>query len=222
MEKQDIESLREAKRLLENPGLAAKLTNLIGSPIEAGLKRLPDRFNNQLGAVTRKSLLYAMKVTLFTMKDTPGKTKANRRHKLAAGTSGALGGAFGLAALTIELPISTTIMLRSIADIARSEGESLALNEAKLACIEVFALGSPSSDADDAVESGYFAVRAALAHSVSESAKYIATHGLKQEGAPVVAKLITKVANRFGVQIGEKAAAQAVPLIGAAGGALIN
>jgi hypothetical protein len=35
-------------------------------------------------------------------------------------------------------------------------------------------------------------------------------------------RLITMVAERFGLQITEKAAAQAVPAIGAAGGALIN
>ena len=44
-------------------------------------------------------------------------------HKLLATASGAAGGAFGLAALPIELPASTIIMLRSIAEIARNEGE---------------------------------------------------------------------------------------------------
>ena len=39
--------------------------------------------------------------------------------------SGAAGGAFGLATLPLELPVSTVIMLRSIADIAISEGEDL-------------------------------------------------------------------------------------------------
>ena len=37
--------------------------------------------------------------------------------------SGAAGGAFGLATLPVELPVSTIIMLRSIAAIARNEGE---------------------------------------------------------------------------------------------------
>jgi hypothetical protein len=41
-------------------------------------------------------------------------------HKALATASGAAGGAFGLAALPFELPVSTIIMLRSIADIARS------------------------------------------------------------------------------------------------------
>jgi hypothetical protein len=58
--------------------------------------------------------------------------------------SGAIGGAFGLTALAVELPLSTAIMLRSIADIARSEGEDLTMVESRLACLEVFALGGRS------------------------------------------------------------------------------
>jgi hypothetical protein len=75
-----------------------------------------------------------------------------------ATASGAAGGTLGLAALPVELPVSTVIMLRSIADIARSEGEDLSDPEAALSCIEVFALGGRAGSAD-ASESGYFAVR---------------------------------------------------------------
>ena len=60
--------------------------------------------------------------------------------------SGAIGGAFGFAALAVELPISTTILLRSIAEIARAEGEDLSRPEARLACLEVFALGGQKPD----------------------------------------------------------------------------
>jgi hypothetical protein len=38
----------------------------------------------------------------------------------------------------------------------------------------------------------------------------------------VLVRLIAKIAERFGIQVTEKAAAQAVPAIGAAGGAIIN
>ena len=62
-------------------------------------------------------------------------------HKALVTTSGAVGGSFGLAALPIELPISTIIMLRSIGDIARSEGEDLTTPETALSCLQVFALG---------------------------------------------------------------------------------
>jgi hypothetical protein len=41
-------------------------------------------------------------------------------HRALVTASGAVGETFGLAALPVELPASTVIMLRSIADIARS------------------------------------------------------------------------------------------------------
>ena len=146
---------------------------------------------------------------------------ANLLHKAMAATTGAGGGAFGLAALPIELPISTIIILRSIADIARSEGEQIKSADAKLACIEVFALGGRRSN-DDATETGYFVTRAALAKAVSEAAEYITERGVVEEGAPAIVRLISQIAARFSVSVSEKAAAQLVPIVGAAGGAMIN
>ena len=78
--------------------------------------------------------------------------------------------------------MSTTIMLRSIADIARSEGERLRTPEAKLACLEVFARGGRSTT-DDANESAYFIMRGTLAKLVSEAAKYIAEKALRRRGS---------------------------------------
>jgi hypothetical protein len=135
--------------------------------------------------------------------------------------TGAGGGSLGLPALAVELPVTTTIMLRSIADIARSEGEPVSQLETKLACLEVFALGG-SAKSDDGTETGYFFVRATLARTISEAAQYIAEKGIAKEGAPVLVRLIAVLASRFGVIVSEKVAAQAIPLIGAAGGALIN
>jgi hypothetical protein len=71
-------------------------------------------------------------------------------------------------------------------------------------------------------ESAYYAVRVALAQAVSEAATHLgAKAGAKVAGAPLV-RLIAEVAGRFGVQVSQKAAAQAVPIVGAAGGARIN
>ena len=67
------------------------------------------------------------------------------------------------AVLAIELPVSTTIMLRSIADIAQSQEHTLSDMETRLACLEVFSLGSSKNSEDDASESAYFAARATLA-----------------------------------------------------------
>ena len=76
-------------------------------------------------------------------------------------------------------------MLRSIADIARSEGEDLSDPESALSCVQVFALGGRAGSAD-ASESGYFAVRGMLAKSVTEAARFIAERGVIEQGAPVV------------------------------------
>lgn len=213
--------LQTAKNLLENPGIAAKITNYIGTPIEKGLGLLPESWNKSIGDVTQTALLKASEAAIFTMKDVPGESSSNIWHKLGVAVSGGVGGFFGIAAISVELPISTTIMLRSIADIARSEGESINSAQTKLACLEVFALGGESSD-DDGAESGYYAVRAALAHSVKEAFEYIVKGGTVETGGPMLVRFIAEIANRFGIQVSEKAAAQAIPALGAAGGALIN
>ena len=150
-----------AKSSLENPGLAAKMTNLIGTPIEnffeKGLDLLLASWSKNIAKVTEKSLMKASDVAIFTMKDNPGEESSNIWHKLGFVVSGGVGGFFGSAvvAVAFELPISTSIMLRSIADIARSEGESISALQIKMTCLEVFALGG-KSDSDDGSETGYY------------------------------------------------------------------
>ena len=218
---EDQEALRYAKGLLENPGLAAKITGLIGMPIEMALQRLPEKWAQVVNTATKKSLETALQAALLTIDDKSQSNSWEFLHKLAVAATGAGGGALGLLGLPVELPVSTTIMLRSIADIARSEGERLRTPDAKLACLEVFALGGPSKS-DDASESAYFLMRGALAKSVSDAARHIAQRGLVEEGAPAIVRFITQLATRFGVNVSEKVAAQAVPIVGAAGGLVIN
>ena len=217
----DLSTLTTAKQALENPGLAARVTDLIGTPIEKGFELLPEKWRGSVGAATNRALSGALSVALRTV-DRKGTAIPNDGwHKLAAGTLGGVAGAFGLVALPIELPITTAVMLRSIAEIARSEGEDLDDPVVGLACIEVFALGGGSSD-DDAAESGYFVTRALLARSITEAAEFIAERGVIEESAPAIVRFIAAVASRFGITVSEKAAAMAVPIVGAAGGALIN
>lgn len=217
----DLSDLRSAHRLLENPGLAAKISNLVGTPLERGFAMLPARWSAAVTVATRTAIEKALDLALRTLDHTADAGPANRLHKLAVGTTGAAGGAFGLAALPIELPLSTTFMLRSIADIARSEGEDLRSAEGRLQCLQVLALGGPAA-ADDATDTGYFAVRAALAQAVSEAARHVAKHGLAAGGAPAIVQLISQVASRFSVNVSQKLAAQAVPVVGAVGGAVVN
>ena len=217
----DQVSLARAKALLENPGAAATVTNLIGMPIERAMALLPERWADAVNAATRKALETALKAALLTLDDAPVSRSREFLHKLAVAATGAGGGAFGLVGLPVELPLSTTIMLRSIADIARSEGESLAAPEGKLACLEVFALGG-RRPTDDATESAYFAVRGVLAKAISEAAQFMTEKGLVEEGAPALVRLVAQIASRFGAVVSEKVAAEAVPIVGAAGGAAIN
>ncbi|MFD1293050.1 EcsC family protein [Lutibacter holmesii] len=218
---QDKQELVVAKQLLENPGIAAKLTNFLGTPIEKGFEVLPENWKHKISVITQKSLLKATETAILTMKNTPSKTPSNKWHKLSVATSGGIGGFFGFTALAIELPVSTTIMLRSIIDIARSQGEDVDTYETKLACLEVFALGGKTT-LDDATESGYFTMRTLLAKSISESMQHLGSKTASKETAPALLKLISSISQRFGIQISEKAAAQAIPILGAAGGALIN
>ncbi len=151
----------------------------------------------------------------------------DRGHKALAAVSGAIGGAFGLSTLAVELPVSTTLMLRSIAEIAQREGEDLGDPEAALACMQVFALGGRGTTqgegaAGNAAESGYFAVRGALAKAMSEAARYAAGRGLVDESAPALMRFAGQVGARFGGVVSQKLAAQAVPVLGALGGAAVN
>ena len=212
--------LAEAKALLEQPSMAARLSNYVGQPIELLIDRLPAGSSEMIARATDQALRAALRVALTTLRPEQ-RLRSNRLHQLTATASGVAGGAFGLPALTVELPLSTTIMLRSIADIARSEGEDLGMPAAQLACIETFALGGPRSD-DDATESGYFAIRAVLAKAVSEAASYLAANRVAAEGAPILVKLVAQVASRFSIPVTSKVAAQTVPVIGGVGGGVIN
>jgi hypothetical protein len=214
------EELREAKRLLERPSLAARMTDALGAPIERGFDLLPEKWAQTVHSAVRISLERALGVAVRSLGRRP-RIARDRFHKLAVAATGAGGGAFGLAGLVVELPLSTTLMLRAIADIARSHGEDIRSIEPQLACLEVFALGGRSST-DDAAETGYFAVRSALAGSISDAARYIAQRGVQEKGAPVLVRLMAAIGSRFGVVVSEKVAAMAVPVIGAAGGAVIN
>jgi hypothetical protein len=217
---EDLKKLQQAKNILENPGIAAKLTDVLGAPIESGFKKLPENWSEKINEITKMALLKASDAAIFTMKDNPGEKSSNKLHKLSVAVTGGVSGFFGLPALAIELPISTTIMLRSIAEIARSQGESISDSDTKLACLMVFALGGRTKN-DDGTESGYYIIRTLLARSVSKSSAFL-TKGVINESAPALLKFIGNIASRFGIQVTEKMAAQAMPLVGAAGGAIIN
>ncbi len=221
-----LAELKEAKRVLTHQGLADRLTELLGMPVTATMRMLPDVAESAVHASINKALRMSLDVAVRTLGE-PGGSPRLLGHKWMAGLTGAAGGAFGLASVAAELPVSTLLILRSVADIARSEGEDLTDLQTRMACLEVFAFGGESdavegSDLEDKTEIGYFAVRAALAKQTADAAKYVAKSGVVDATSPPLVRLISEIGKRFGVVVSEKIAAQAIPVVGAVGGALIN
>jgi hypothetical protein len=218
----DQKALEEAYGQLERISYAARLTNLLGRQVELAGSFIPERARKIASRAVEKALQAAMHVALRSLgKPAAGVGGSKRMHRTLATASGAVGGAFGLASLPVELPLSTVILLRAIADIAHQQGEDLANPETALACMEVFALGG-RTPTDDYMDGGYFAIRTLLARTVSEATRYVAATGAANETAPILVRLLGQIAARFGVVVSQKISAQAVPVLGAFGGAAVN
>jgi hypothetical protein len=217
----DLHTLRRAVTRLEHPSLAARLSAVVGTPIELALQLLPRRWYRRVHQAAEGAVATALRVAVAPMQANPTPPSRDRFYSLLGIASGAAGGFFGLPGLVVELPVSTGIMLRGIAEIARREGEDLQALETRLACVQVFALGG-RSHADDAAETGYYGVRLALATSVTSAVEQLAHHGSAAGSAPIMARLVQGVAARFGTTLSQKAAAQLVPIVGAVTAATVN
>ncbi|MBM6582521.1 EcsC family protein [Microvirga sp. BT689] len=216
----DRAALRRAINALEGPSYVARLSALAGRPIELLGQALPQVASDMISKATQAALTRALRYALLTIPK-EGRDPESRVHKALAVLSGAMGGALGISAVLMELPISTTIMLRSIARIAQSEGEDLEDPETALACLQVFALGGRTGS-DNLHETGYFAVRAAMAKSVSRALQQVAGRGVVDDSASAIVRLLAQIGSRFGLVVSQKVAAQAVPVVGAIGGAAVN
>ncbi len=217
----DLRDLAYARSKLEHPSLMARIANLVGRPLEFAFKLMPESWNRRIGGITHDALLKGLDFSINTLGASAPQPSHDQLHRVLVIGSGVLGGSMGVATIAVELPVSTCIILRSIADIARSEGHDISALDVRLACLEVLALGGRSK-ADDATDNGYFAVRAALARSVSEAATFISERGIADQGAPPLARLVAAIASRFGADVAEEVAAKAVPVVGALSGATVN
>ncbi len=216
----DEAALAEAVRALEGSSFASQISGLVGRQLGFAGDLLPARVAETANKAAATALRFALRGAVRSLSPQTETAPRKRMHLAAVAATGAIGGAFGLATLPVELPLSTTLILRSVADIARQAGEDLDDPEAMLSCLEVFALGTGSDVVSG--ESSYFAVRALLAKSVTEATRHIVARGITDEAAPVLSRLLGQIASRFGVVVGQKVLAQAVPIIGAVTGAGIN
>ncbi|KVD75029.1 peptidase [Burkholderia ubonensis] len=227
----DRDALRRAKQVLESPSLTMKLTGLLGAPIEKMIGRLPDFATGKINDATQLALRKCLNLALRTLGKPPAPDAdapdmhdkpSNLLHKLAVATTGAAGGAFGFVALPVELPVTTTLIFRSVCDIARSEGEDLSSVDAQLQCLAVLGMGGNPDKKEEDADLGYFVLRGALAQAISKASSDITSKGIGAHGSAALFRLVQTIASRFSVQVTEQMAAKSIPAIGAVLGATVN
>lgn len=230
----------EAARYLERPSFLLRTANLLGQPLEVIGRHLPQAWQRMAGSIVDGALNRALDVALRNLPaavpqgeiDVTSALRGRWRRNLLTGMTGALSGTFGLPALVVELPVTTTLMLRNIATVAALSGEDLNDPSLRLQCLSVFHLGGAAGvETPDltAMESSYYAARLSLAGVTREATRYVATvtteqlaSDLARGTSPALVRFIAQIAARFRVVVSEKLLAQAAPAIGAVGGGLIN
>jgi EcsC protein family len=214
------QALQRAIMNLENHDFAARLADYAGRPITRALRLMPKAASDRFNRIVETAILNSLNIAIRSIEPNAKRPPARRAASVLAGLSGGVSGFFGIAALPIELPVTTTLMLRAIADIARHHGEDLSTLEARLACVEVFALGAP--EAERKMGLGYYASRALIGRLAADATAIFVERGVANISAPVVSSLVTEIATRFGVVVTERSAASALPVLGAVGGATVN
>ena len=210
------QALRTAFVLLERPDFAARLGELAGKPARSAL-RISPILETRLTRAVDAALQRALDVAVRSLDPHPKRGDASFA---LAGAGGALSGFFGAGALALELPLTTVLILRAIAEIARRHGEDLSRLETRMECVGV--LGLSARAAKHGPNVGYLATRAALSRLVADASSAIVRRGAAAASAPAVGALTAAVAPRFGVAVSERAAASALPALGALGGAALN
>jgi hypothetical protein len=217
----ELRILRRAVSILERESFVAKLTELTGEPVTRILKMLPRVASTGIHRAVQAALNRALTVALTGLDRPSAFHPPPWAFQAMSGITGGAGGFFGLPALMLELPVTTVLILRSIATIARRRGEDLSDPAARLACLEVLAL-APKNRKGIVAETSYYAARAFLAKTVSEAAANFLERGIANSSAPVIVDLVASISSRFGTVVTEKTAAGSIPVIGAIGGAAIN
>jgi hypothetical protein len=192
-------------------GLFIKLIGWAGEKAESAIQQLPAGWQDRIGEASHAALKTAYAAALYSQPDCDADglwhratrwSQGERWHLAATAASGAIGGLGGIATALADLPVATTLILRSVQQIAAEHGEDVADPQVRAQCLAVFAMGGPLPE-DDAGPAGLWATRLALT-------------------GKTVAEMLVAVAPRFGVAVSQKALAQATPLIGAAVGAAVN
>lgn len=196
----EAELERIARRYSAAGGLGINVLNLIGGQAENLLERLPASVRKQLESATVRALDHAMNAAHKSRGAVPD--QAAWLNSAVSMGLGAAGGVGGLPTALAELPVTTTLLLRVIEGVAVEHGFDPELESVRFDCVRVFSAAGPLAD-DDGADLAFLSARLAL------SGKAVQT-------------IIHKVAPRLAVVMGQKLAAQAVPVLGAVAGAATN
>lgn len=191
---------RLARRYLDAGGLGMDIMEVVGDGAESLIERLPGFVRGRLDSITRTALDRAFGAAAGSrrvMRD-----RGTVFNRMASTLSGAAGGLGGLPGAVIELPVTVTLLLRAMLDIAAEHGLDTDSEEVRAECLRIFAAGGPMAE-DDGADLGLLAARLSVTGQTVQS-------------------LIAKVAPRLSVALGQKLAAQAAPVLGAVAGASIN
>lgn len=191
---------RLARRYLNAGGLGMEILNLVGGKAEGLIERLPAPVRGRIDHITTAGLNSAFHAAARSRRVLGD--RGDWFNRLLSTASGAVGGLAGLPGAMLELPVTITLLLRAILDIAAEHGLDPASDDVRMEALRVFASAGPLSD-DDGSDLGLLAARMTLT------------------GATVQG-LIARVAPKLSASMAQKLAAQATPLIGAAAGAAIN
>jgi hypothetical protein len=177
-------------------GPVMRLVNRMGGTLESQLGALPAGIRLQIERITAQAL--AASYGLAGRAPDLGE----RAPMFAAIAAGAAGGAGGLATAVAELPVTVTLFLNAIRAVATEHGLDPDDDRVRAECLQVFGAGSPLAS-DDGVNTSFVTSRLALTGSA-------------------VTNLINAIAPKLAAVLGQKLAAQAVPVIGAVSGAALN
>lgn len=200
-----------ARQYAEASGLVIKLASWAGDKAHGLMAKAPPDWQQRIEDATDLALRASYAAAFATQADADSGTYLNRAlswaqgerwHQIAAGFTGAVGGLGGIATTLIDLPVTTTIILRSVQEIALGYGEDTSDEAVRVQCLAVFGFGGPLAD-DDEAETGLFASRVAMSGAA-------------------LAEMVKLILPRFGVIVSEKALAQVTPILGAAAGGVIN
>jgi hypothetical protein len=189
-----------AQRHRRASGVGLQVLNFVGGQAENLLERLPDRVKDGLEDATTRALAIAMRAAIQSRGMVPDQ-KGWLNTALTTGM-GAMGGAGGLPTALAELPVTMTVLLRSILGVAAEHGFDPDDPEVQKECLLVFGSAGPLT-ADDGADMAFLSARVTLTGAT--------VHGL-----------IARVAPRLATVMGQKLATQTVPLIGAVAGAATN